>query len=110
MGEGESGIKDFHPGISSEAEVGEEKVDFLRLENLSGLPEVSSHVAIEGIFERHAEGIAGGLFVVDNEEGFHGKMTLNFDGCTVCEEADPFVGSWNKQGHLGADFFLALHF
>jgi len=70
--EGEGGVEDFHAGVCAEAEVGEEEVDVFGFKNLGGLLEVSGDVAIEGVFERHAEGVAGGFFVVDDEEGFHG--------------------------------------
>jgi|TARA_B110000914_G_scaffold20363_2_gene15324 hypothetical protein len=74
MREGKGGIEHFHSRVGSETEIGEEEVDVFRFQDLGCLFEICRDIAVESVFERHAEGIAGGFFVVNDEEGFHSKM------------------------------------
>ena len=39
---------------------------------MPGLLEIGGQVAVEAVFQGHAERIPGGFFVVNDEEGFHG--------------------------------------
>ena len=66
-GAGEGGIEDFHAGVSAEAEVSKEEIDFSSFEDLFGLGEIGGKIAVEAFLESHAEGIAGGFLVVDDE-------------------------------------------
>ena len=69
VGQRERGVEHLHARVATKAQVGEQELDRLAFQNLGRLARVGGGVDVEFLLQRAAQALAGGAFVVDNQQG-----------------------------------------